>query len=600
MKRITGTLLLLFLSIIVLNAQFFDDFSDGDFLSEPQWFGDIQNFVVNDKYQLQLDAAEAGNSKLYVKYNTIDSMTWNLYLNMDFNPSNSNKLKIYLMVDSPDLDNTSGYFIKIGENGNDDNLKFYSIGNGNETLLGEGELGLFSKAFAAYLKITRQSSGIWTISIKKENNFYKEDFQVFDDKFHFDSAYFMLDMDYSKTRVDKFVFDDIDIRSFEYDNKAPVLNEAKLLDKNRLILSFDEELDKTSALQKENYTIRENGLVPVDILYDNSIANIVELRFANPFESGKNYTITVKGVKDMKGNEILEKQSARFYLIESPEAGDIVINEILFNPRKGASDFIELINISKKYLNLKGVKILNVSKDDKAVKIEDEIVLSTAGYVCISADTNSVINDYFVPDSALLYQNKLPGFDDDEGNVSLIYFDSVTKIDIVIDSFDYSEDMHSSFITDAEGVSLERKNPLLSTNDRFNWTSASTITDGATPGYKNSAFFDPGSDTTKAIILEKKVFSPNDDGVDDELIIKYSFENPGNYADFYIFDSRGRLISQIANNELLGTRGIIVWDGYVDSAKVPVGVYLLYYKIVNENSNVIVGKKTFVLADYLK
>ncbi len=591
---------MLFTSIIVLNAQFFDDFNDGDFQSNPEWLGDIQNFIINDHYQLQLDAAESGNSKLYAKYNTIDSMEWNLYLKMDFNPSNSNKLKIFLLVDSPVLDSTSGYFIKIGENGNDDNLKFYFIDNGNETLLGEGELGLFSKAFAAYLKITRQSSGIWTISIKEENMFYKEDFQVFHNEFYFDSAYFMLDMDYSKTRVDKFVFDDIYIKPFEYDNKSPVLIEANLLDNTRLILSFDEELDKTSALQKKNYTILENGFNPTEISYDSSIPNRVELRFATPFKSGKQYTISVKGIKDLKDNTILEKQSTNFYLIESPVTGDIIINEILFDPHKGASDFIELINISKKYLSLKGVKISNKIKDDKIERIEDEIVLSRGDYICISADTNSVINNYFVPDSALLYQNKLPGFDDDEGNVSLFYFDSISKIDILIDSFDYSEDMHSSFITDVEGISLERKNPFLSTNDKFNWTSASTITDGATPGYKNSVFFEPGSDTTKSIILEKKVFSPNDDGVDDELIIKYSFENPGNYANFYIFDSRGRLISQIANNELLGTRGIIVWDGYVDSAKVPVGVYLLYYKIVNVNSNVIVGKKTFVLADYLK
>ncbi len=593
-------MLLLFTNLIVLNAQLFDDFSDGDFQSDPQWFGDIQNFIVNDQYQLQLDAADAGNSKLFVKYNTVDSMEWNLYLKMDFNPSNSNKLKIYLMVDSTVLDSTSGYFIRIGENGNDDNLKFYSVESGNETLLGEGELGLFSKAFAVNLKITRQSSGFWTILIKKENKFYKEDFQVFDDKLYFDSAYFMLDMDYSKTRVNKFIFDDIDIKPFEYDNIAPVLNEAKLLDKTRLILTFDEELDKTSALQKANYTIEENGLNPAEIIYDNNIPNKVELRFITPFGSGKNYTISVKGIKDLKGNAILEKQSTYFYLIESPGLGDIVINEILFNPHKGASDFIELINISKKYLSLKGVKISNEAKVDKIERIEDEIVLSTGDYICISADTNSVINNYFVPDSALLYQNKLPGFDDDEGNISITYFDSISKIDIMIDSFDYSEDMHSSFITDAEGVSLERKNPFLSTNDRFNWTSASTITDGATPGYKNSVFFESVSDTTEVIVLEKKVFSPNSDGVDDELIIRYSFENPDNYANFYIFDSRGRLVSQIVNNELLGTRGIVVWDGYVDSMKVPIGVYLLYYKIVSETTNVIIGKKTFVLADYLK
>jgi len=80
---------------MIANAQVFDDFSDGDFIANPKWDGDVQDFIVNERYQLQLDAADGGNSKLFVKYKAIDSIEWGLFVNLDFNPSNSNKLNYF-------------------------------------------------------------------------------------------------------------------------------------------------------------------------------------------------------------------------------------------------------------------------------------------------------------------------------------------------------------------------------------------------------------------------------------------------------------------------------------------------------------------------
>ena len=40
---------------LLLAAQVFDDFEDGDFTSDPQWTGTEDKFIVNDKKQLQLN-----------------------------------------------------------------------------------------------------------------------------------------------------------------------------------------------------------------------------------------------------------------------------------------------------------------------------------------------------------------------------------------------------------------------------------------------------------------------------------------------------------------------------------------------------------------
>ena len=128
-------LTIILITVYSSSAQLFDDFGDGDFRTNPEWQGDLADFIVNDQYQLQLDAGQSGSSRIYTQYNSFDSLEWNLYLKMDFSPSNSNKLRVYFMLDSIRIDMATGYYIEIGENGSGDKLKLFGLENGEKTLI---------------------------------------------------------------------------------------------------------------------------------------------------------------------------------------------------------------------------------------------------------------------------------------------------------------------------------------------------------------------------------------------------------------------------------------------------------------------------------
>ena len=64
-------------------------------------------------------------------------------------------------------------------------------------------------------------------------------------------------------------------------------------------------------------------------------------------------------MKDCSGNTIGTTNTARVGLYEHTDSFNIVINEILFNPRSSSNDYVEVYNRSNKILNLKNVYIAN-------------------------------------------------------------------------------------------------------------------------------------------------------------------------------------------------------------------------------------------------
>src|SRR5690606_22761860 len=110
--------LALLLYPLISAAQVIDNFNDGEFLSNPTWVGKTDSFYVDNGW-LRSNGPQA-SSKIYLSTTNVlmDSTEWNFLLKLDFNPSSTNYVRVYLVSDQQNLTGgLSGYFIQFGEAG---------------------------------------------------------------------------------------------------------------------------------------------------------------------------------------------------------------------------------------------------------------------------------------------------------------------------------------------------------------------------------------------------------------------------------------------------------------------------------------------------
>jgi hypothetical protein len=150
---------------------------------------------------------------------------------------------------------------------------------------------------------------------------------------------------------------------------------------------------------------------------------------------------------------------------------------------------------------------------------------------------------------------------------------------VIIDEMSYTDRMHHPLITEKEGISLERMSFEKPALHRDNWNSAAESVGFATPGYQNSAKL--GKDTTtRAVIIEPAVFSPNGDGLNAQLNIFLNAQFSGWILNITILNNAGRTIRKLANNVTAGSSDCLFWDGLdADDQKVKPGIYVLYVSL---------------------
>ncbi len=360
-----------------------------------------------------------------------------------------------------------------------------------------------------------------------------------------------------------------------------------------IILFFDETLDSLSA-KFGTYSINFGITVFAVLVIDKKT---VQVNLATALQTNILYSVTASGMSDCVGN-ITSGAAVEFALTQQGEAGDLIINEVLFNPRTNGSDFVELYNNSGKIINLQDWVLANIDHDsvsNKKIISTVPMALFPGDFIVLTKDTANIRKEYPLgkPEN-YLQMYTTPSYNIDSGTVVLI-----NNQNVLSDAFSYNDNMHFALLKDNKGVSLERIDYKRISGDATNWHSAAEAVGWATPGYKNSQY-NPSEGDGSTVSVEPEIFSPDNDGSNDVVNINYKFSSPGFVANVEVYDSKGRPVRSLAKNILLGIEGTFSWDGISDyREKARIGIYLIWFEAFDLNGKVLHFKKTCVLAGKL-
>ena len=370
---------------------------------------------------------------------------------------------------------------------------------------------------------------------------------------------------------------------------------ATLKDSLTISLTFNRALDSLQATLPNQYSINNGVGNPQVITPLAPNFSIVDIKFNQALSRNQTYTITVNGLTDCGGNT-LTTQTQSFVYAGLINKNDILINEILFNPRSGGVDFVEIYNNSNKILDFRDLSIAAVNDKDSVINKRavslNTLLFQPQTYWVITSNPDTVKAQYQTQKpNNFIKISSLPSFNDDSGRAVLL-----NKNNARVDQLNYKSDMHFALLRDLIGVSLERSSFEKPTNEKGNFRSAAASVGYATPTYQNSQFLE-SVNSAEEISLASETFSPDNDGFEDVLRILYNFSQTDRVANVTIYNDQGRLMKKLIRNETTAAKGEWIWDGIDDNnAKVKTGIYILYIELFDLSGNVKKYKKTAVAA----
>jgi hypothetical protein len=381
------------------------------------------------------------------------------------------------------------------------------------------------------------------------------------------------------------------------DGQKPEVLRASMNPDSTVVLYFSEDMDSVSLMDPLNYYATRGLFHPAKADPVGPAFSTVNLFFEGSLNGALTYSLTVLNtLSDCAGNSLQNNAEADFALPQAADSFDVVINELLFDTPPGMSEFIELLNRSEKVIDLDSFSIgsYNVNTDSlirmTSLK-ETSFLLFPDQYVVITRQANHLPDQENRLDlSNVIELPSMFTFPDKEGKIAIL------NNNRIMDMLHYNPTMHSIFIKEKEGISLERISADLPTNEFENWYSASFDKGYSTPGYKNSQEISAFTEI-ETITVSPSVFSPDGDGSDDHAFLTLVPGGSGFIGNIEIYDLQGRKIKTICSNRLLGTETIFPWDGKCnDSKEAPFGIYLIYIEIFNQNGVVKKYRKVVTLA----
>lgn len=379
---------------------------------------------------------------------------------------------------------------------------------------------------------------------------------------------------------------------------APVVERISMFSNYIVQLWFDQQMEPSTLMETQNYVVENTGEHPQEANVNPNDPTFVELVFDHGFEEGVVYTLIINDVANCIGNPIQSDTRAQFGIPNPIAEGDILINEIMFDPIAPGVDYVELYNPTDKTFDLSEL-MLGVVKEtfpnpaDTTLKeiASDSRLLLPQSYVLLSTNSQIVGQQYDCATDNFVQMESFPIYANAGGTAVVM-----SKSGVVIDQMYFSEKMHYPLLKVTKGVALERVSFNQPSMDANNWHSAAESVHFGTPGYANSMMqnAEPSED---AVSVSPEVFSPDGDGFDDDCFINYHFDEAGYTMNVYIFNVAGQLVKHLAKGELVGQEGSVIWNGTDNNNnRVPIGIYIVITEVFNLDGVVKKYKNAAVVA----
>lgn len=458
-----------YLSQNPLQAQIFDNFSDGNHTHNPSWKGDTGSFQVNPKFELFSNSTPgtSGQISIYLPQLIQDyPYEWGMDFSFSLNPSSQNFLRLFLYADSFPfhLAKNALYLNFGGSSGSSDSLSAFSLTNGTIQHLAAGRPGTLGKSTNkgkvyglvdadSVLKIWLDTSNF--ASTEPELSFRLTSLPV--------NSLFGVSVKHSSSTGKSYGIDNIFARAWQADTIGPKLVHAKFIAPKSLRLSLDESPDSSSIL----LWAVENKLS----CKSSSSGKELEFEFAsNPPETSW-YCLNLQGLQDGHGNAIQDKQVCLNTRIVYP--GNLRISELMPDPEpsKGlaTAEYIELVNLFSDTLQLEGMTLSDPGSRAtlKAYK------LAPCDYLLLVAEKDSV----FYPQAMAL--PGFPSLNNSGDQISL-----ANQLGNLVDHIHYSTSWFAQNPAPDGGISLSLIYPNRICLEEKAWGAAQEA-EGGSPGRQN-------------------------------------------------------------------------------------------------------------------
>jgi len=266
----------------------------------------------------------------------------------------------------------------------------------------------------------------------------------------------------------------------------------------------------------------------------------------------------------------------------------VVVNEVMYEPASGRTEWVELWNRSSGTVCLRGWT-LEDSRRKPALISSGPLPLGPGSFLVLAAHRAALLEEF--PDLDPARARELDGAWPTLNNTQSAdrpYADEVILRDAGgagVDSVAYGADWG------IPGYSIERLSPAVG-SVASNWC-ASLSEDRASPGRVNSVFADRVPDAT--LLADPDPFRPELDAV---TFVSFQIPFGGATARLQVFDVLGRPVRTLLDDRPVGSSGRLAWDGRDDAGSpVPTGIYILFLQAIDAGAGrAMTGKGTVAVA----